>query len=63
MSEDDLKYMEERNMGSSCASHSLDIKDSDLEQMNIQEDVELEIDITTLDPDMFPMNDMSSEEE
>ena len=62
MTDDDFKYMEERNMGSSCASHSLDIDDSELESLDIHEDVEIEIDVNSLDKDIFSIEDPSSEE-
>lgn len=62
MTDDDFKYMEERNMGSSCASHSLDIDDTDLDKLDIHEDVEIEIDVNLLDRDIFSIEDPSSDE-
>lgn len=62
MTDDDFKYMEERNMGSSYASHSLDIDDADLDKLDIHEDVEIEIDVNLLDRDIFSIEDPSSDE-
>lgn len=62
MTDDDFKYMEERNIGSSYASHSLDIDDTDLEKLDIHEDVEIEIDVNLLDRDLFSIEDPSSDE-
>ncbi len=63
MSDDDFKYMEERNMGSSCAINSFNIQEEDLEQLDLCEEIELEIDITTLDANLFPMDDGVSPDE
>ena len=63
MSDDDFKYMEERNMGSSCAINSFNIEEEDLEQLDLCEEIEIEIDITLLDSNIFPIDEgMSSDE-
>jgi len=61
MSDDDLKYMEETNAGTACSNNIFNVEeDSILEE---PPEIILEIDITTLDPNLFILREDSSEEE
>ena len=66
MTDDDFKYMEERNAGSTVGSeftaNNFDITEDSLEEVDITEDIIIEIDITTLDTDLFVFNPDTSEE-
>lgn len=61
MTDDDFKYLEEQNIGSSCAINSFNVNEEDLEQLDVCE--EIEIDITLLDSNIFPIDDSMSSEE
>ena len=66
MTDDDFKYMEERNAGSTVGAeftaNNFDVTEDSLEEVEIIEDIIIEIDITTLDTDLFVFNPDTSEE-
>lgn len=66
MTDDDFKYMEERNAGSSIGAEftadNFDVTEDAFEEIDITVDIEIEIDITTLDSNLFVFNPDTSEE-
>jgi hypothetical protein len=66
MTDDDFKYMEERNAGSTVGAeftaNNFDVTEDALEEVDIIDDIVIEIDITTLDTDLFVFNPDTSEE-
>lgn len=66
MSDDDFKYLEERNAGSTIGSeftsHNFDVSEESVEEVEVSEDMTIEIDITTLNTDLFVFNPDESED-
>jgi hypothetical protein len=66
MSDDDFKYLEEVNAGSSAGAEftaeRFDVSEDSIEELDVCEDIEIEIDINTLDSDLFVFNTEQSED-
>jgi hypothetical protein len=66
MTDDDFKYLEERNAGSTVGAeftaNNFDVIEDAFEEIDITVDIEIEIDITTLDSNLFVFNPDTSEE-
>ena len=61
MSDDDLKYMDEKNIGTSASHNSFDLKDKELNEIDYSAEPEL-LDISTLDSNLFVIEPESPEE-
>ena len=64
MSDDELKYMDEQNMGSSASFDPFINAEEIIESAEefIESETIVEIDINTLDPDLFHIDEDPSEE-
>jgi len=62
MSDDDLKYMEETNAGTSCGNNVFNVEEDSMLDNTETDERHIEIDITTIDPNLFSIEPSSEED-